>query len=620
MFDRFSLKSVLLGGCCIILPISYATGDNVVSNPLGTIRPAAAPVQTIAVMPQTMASVVAAPAIQPAVAPVMPAVAVQMPATTVVPVVTQQPQAPAAAAVVPAAYSVASLPAAQAVMVRPGDNPFATSPQVVNMPAAAARPTSLNAAPAAAPQPPSASAAEEGASTVDETALRYYATQRDLKRLGAEIRRLKALYPTWEAPEDLFDPPTNISEQPLWEMFGRGDFAGVHNEVARLQGDNPNWKPSADLQTKLALAEIRTLMQRSFAQRNWPQVVELAESTPALMVCQDMNSIWLTAESLARTQDFARSFELYKYVLSNCSNRDERLATVQKASLLLPEAGFSSLVAMGRPLANGSPEFESVSLDPLRNRMGSIAQGTPTTGAINADQLQRLADYTQKTQSAPDASLFGWYYYSQKSWEASYQWFSFANQVSSDAKSLEGMILNMRNLDHEVEAMALAKKNLELTPEITKIYIELMADQMTDEKPPVFKSEDLKQFETLVLEHESALGTQALGWYMLSQKNTADASRLFDKSVSFEPTEGGVVGQAVIASRAKRWSAVSAIKSKYGARFEGLSDVTVYQAKYVPKKVRTTTKKKETQSEMFAKLFGNFEKGEKGSKQYAADY
>ena len=128
------------------------------------------------------------------------------------------------------------------------------------------------------------------------------------------------------------------------------------------------------------------------------------------------------------------------------------------------------------------------------------------------------------------------------------------------------------------------------------------------------RSEDLKQFEQLVLEHESALGTQALGWYLLSQKNTADASRLFDKSVSFEPTEGGVVGQAVLAARAKRWSTVSAIKKKYGDRYSGLADVNVYQAKYVPKKVRPVRKK--TQPDMLTKLFGNYEKDGRGSNRH----
>ena len=64
-------------------------------------------------------------------------------------------------------------------------------------------------------------------SEVDETALRYYAQTRDLKRLGAELRRLKTLYPDWDAPEDLFDAPTNISEQPLWDIFGSGDQATI---------------------------------------------------------------------------------------------------------------------------------------------------------------------------------------------------------------------------------------------------------------------------------------------------------------------------------------------------------------------------------------------------------
>ena len=50
---------------------------------------------------------------------------------------------------------------------------------------------------------------------IDDSALRYYATSRDLKRLGAEMRRLKTLYPDWQPPKDLFSPVASVNEQ-LW--------------------------------------------------------------------------------------------------------------------------------------------------------------------------------------------------------------------------------------------------------------------------------------------------------------------------------------------------------------------------------------------------------------------
>lgn len=585
MFNRLSLKSVLLCGCCLILPISYATGENGSSSPLGTVLPA---VSTQGFPPSAVQVGSVIPSVLPSRTP-QPDNMVQLPAPVTRVGMTVMPTTPASTTPVVFQIAPKGVPV-QTIPLRPGENPFAPSPRAQ---ASAGTASGLNEdrpslETPTAPKVPSDATVQQN-KTVDETALRYYASQKDLKRLGAEIRRLKALYPDWEAPENLFDEPTNVSEQPLWDMFGRGDYAGVHNEIARLQVDNGNWKPSADLQNKLALAETRTLMERAFAQRNWNQVIMLAEATPSLMVCEEMNAIWLTAESLASIQDFSRSFDLYKYVINTCDNANERLATVQKASLVLPESGFISLAMMGKRLPDGTSEFEDVAFNPLRSKMGNRARGDVLSEPISNDELQRFAEFVQRKQLKNDAALFGWYYYGQEVWDPAYQWFIFANLLGYDTKNVEGMILSKRNLEQVDEAIALAKAHLTESKEISKIYIELVADGLTNETPLVLKGNDFQSFKDLVLEQESALGAQALGWYLLTQKKTAEASEMFDKSVAWEPTEGGVIGQAVVAARAKRWSTVSSIKAKYGNEFEGLAQIKVYRSSYRPRNNSATT-------------------------------
>lgn len=613
MFDRLPLKTALLLGACITIPISQATGDNVNSYPaMGVVipgeaqltnvsapagvqpaMPSFAPVSAIAVVPALPPTVPASVAAPQAVVPTM-----QVPAQIVLP-------APMPEAVTPAA-TIAAQPTAPVILeVAPGQNPFGPSATT-----ASRRPAAQSAA-ASTLQPPapttsrdsleiqiaklSQQADEPKASPqpeVDETALRYYAQTRDLKRLGAELRRLKTLYPDWDAPEDLFDAPTNISEQPLWDIFGSGDYVRVRTEMAKLQSENPNWKPSQELLDKLALAETRKLMERSHAQRNWGQVVTLAEGSPQLMVCAEMNTMWITAEALAQTRDFARAFDLYKYIITTCEDPMERLSTVQKASLLLPEAGTRSLVALGNILPDGTGEFDDVSFDLVRRKMGLIAQGNGPATGLTMEELQRFSDYVQRSFSAADAELFGWFYYGQQSWEASYHWFVSATRMTTNPKSVEGVILTLRNLQHREEALQLARQYATQTPELKKIYIELVSAGLTDQESPLSLDEnELKTFENYIFEQKSALGAQALGWHRLENKQTKDASRLFQQSIEWEPTEGGVVGLAVLASRAKNWGRVAAIKKEYGAKFAALEDVKVYRPKVTQK--RTTAKPKE---------------------------
>lgn len=609
MFDRFPLKTALLLGACITIPISQATGDGVNNFPaMGVVVPGGVVLSNVSVPAGVQPAMpsfapVAAPSLPPVIPPTMAAPQPVMPA------------APAAAQVVlPAPMPepttpMAMAPQAAAPIIRdvaPGENPFGPSQAT-----AAKRPT-VQPAPAASSAPAPAAAtprdsvelqiarlsqqAEEPVVAtrpeVDDTALRYYAQTRDLKRLGAELRRLKALYPSWDAPEDLFDAPTNISEQPLWDIFGSGDYVRVRTEMAKLQSENPNWKPSQELLDKLALAETRRLMERSHAQRNWAQVVSLAEGSPQLMVCAEMNTMWITAEALAQSRDFARAFDLYKYIVTSCEDPNERLSTVQKASLLLPEAGTRSLVALGAVLPDGTGEFDNVSFDLVRRKMGQIAQGNAATG-LTLDELQRFSDYAQRSFSAADAELFGWFYYGQQSWEASYHWFVSATRMTTSLKSIEGVILTLRNMEHRNEALQLARQYANQTPELKKIYIELVSAGLTDQDTPLVPTEEeLKTLEAYVFEQKSALGAQALAWHRLDNKATKDATRLFQQSVEWEPTEGGVVGLAVLASRAKNWGRVASIKKQYGEKFAALDNVKVYRPKVVAK--RPPAKPKET--------------------------
>ena len=616
MFNRIPLKTALLAGACIIVPLSQATGDNRTSFPaMGIVIPGGVGVSNVSALagqPPVM------PSFQPAAAPVVaPAAPAVMPTTMVAPPSVLPAAQPPAQVVLPAAMPGAAAPAdpiaaqQRAPVIRdvaPGENPFAPSVATTAR-RPAAQPTATG--PAAQPAgiaPPADSIetqiaklsqkAEEPAVAsrpeVDEAALRYYAQTRDLKRLGAELRRLKTLYPDWDAPEDLFDAPTNISEQPLWDIFGSGDYVRVRTEIAKLQSENPNWKPSQELLDKLSLAETRRLMERSYAQRNWAQVVSLAEATPQLMVCAEMNTMWITAEALAQSRDFARAFDLYKYVVTTCEDPNERLSTVQKASLVLPEAGTRSLVALGNILPDGTGEFDSVSFDLVRRKMGMVAQGQGPANSLTMDELQRFSDFVQRSFSADDAELFGWFYYGQQSWEASYHWFVSATRMTTSMKSVEGVILTLRNMQHRDEALQLARQYAAQTPELKKIYIELVSAGMTDQETPLSPSkEELETFETYVFEQKSALGAQALGWYRLDNKATKDAARLFEQSVEWEPTEGGVVGLAVLASRAKNWGRVASIKKEYGEKFASLDDIKVYRPKVTVKKTVETPKKKQ---------------------------
>ncbi len=430
---------------------------------------------------------------------------------------------------------------------------------------------------------------------IDETALRYYAVQRDMPRVGAEIRRLKSLYPDWEPPVDLFVEPSSVNEQPLWDLFASGQFAAERAKIIELKGLNPNWVPSTDLMTKLEDAEARQAMKVAYNAGNWEQVVAVGQSRGSVLVCSQIEPLWQVGESLARMRNYAMSFEIYKYALVNCGDPVERLSTVQKAAKVLPPTGISALVLLGRPLPDGTSEFDSIGFNDLRHRISAAINEDFDVDPVDPSEMERFAAFVRATRTPDDIGLIGWYYYSMEEWNAARAWFALGAKISKSPKFLEGQVLSLRSAGEIEPALKLANMVKARSPELTKEYIELVSAIITDpDAGLILKGSELKTFEDVVLKARSALGAQAIGWNYVADEELADAEEWFDTSMAWEITEGGVIGRAVVASRLQHFQTLSTLKANYGDEFEDLDKFKIYTVK--TKKKTASGSKKVTQA------------------------
>ncbi|GGE23330.1 hypothetical protein GCM10011390_48460 [Aureimonas endophytica] len=478
--------------------------------------------------------------------------------------------------------------------VAPGENPFAAPPAPIQAPAAAAtlrpgiNPFAAAPAPAAAPAtatpaspfeptPPPADAAkaEDGATdgAVDETALRYYASTRNLARVGAEIRRLKALHPDWQPPADLFAQKAAVDESELWDLFAKKDFAGLDAAMAARVKAQPDWKPSDDLAGKVAVERARFEIGSAASRSDWNGVVTAAGKNAAALTCGNIDLLWSLGEGYARLQNFARSFDLYSYILKSCDDPAQRMATYQKAALLLPPQGMESLAALGRPQPDGRDEFGSLRFDPLRRQMAAVASGDAGSGPDQA-QLDGFAAAVATSRSQGDALLFGWYLYALKDFSGATAWFKAAGQLGPDPKAIEGQILALRSGGQTDEAVSLAFTNRARAEEIAKLYIEMISTRLTEnDAAAVLDAATIRDFSGAVDQARSALGAQSLGWNLLAQNRLDDARGWFEKSVSWQPTQEGVTGLAVVAARSKNPKELREITQRFGNDFPELASL-----------------------------------------------
>ena len=197
------------------------------------------------------------------------------------------------------------------------------------------------------------------AGMVDESALRYYASQKQTARMKAEAARLKQLYPGWVEPTDLDTlQPSPPEEAPLWDLFTAGRFDDLDAAIAARRAADPNWRPSDELSRKLLRASFRSRLKALTTARKTADIVTLYRADPSALDPSDVESYWTTAEALASEGGAAGSDEalaLYKTVLDTSNDTSVRLATIQKAMSTLPMALAEKLIAIGRTDAKEAP-------------------------------------------------------------------------------------------------------------------------------------------------------------------------------------------------------------------------------------------------------------------------
>ena len=377
------------------------------------------------------------------------------------------------------------------------------------------------ARPADAASVPVGSPVQDG--KLDLSALYYFASQNDLGRVAAEIKLLRVKNPDWQPPDDLFGTASGVDEQPLWDLFAKHDYVALHAKMAELKQGTPSWQPSSNLTGKLALAEANDALVKTSDAKQWPAVIEVATANKMLLTCANVDALWRTGEALARTGDEPRAVEAYRYVLSSCDSPKERLATAQKASVVLPTtSALDSLLQMERRLPDGHGEFEEIRLDRFRRNIGAAIESAsaPTPVAAELDAITASA----KTPAGhADAELLGWYAYAHRDYPMAQRWFRTALETGTSQKAAEGLVLALRDNNQNDEARAAAVQFAGIDPINRKLMVDVVAAGLTDPAAHAPTPEQMTAFTQAVQDVKSQDGAEALRWYADNRHDAAGA-------------------------------------------------------------------------------------------------
>ncbi|KQO83706.1 tetratricopeptide repeat protein [Rhizobium sp. Leaf262] len=423
-------------------------------------------------------------------------------------------------------------------------------------------------------QPATTPPAPTQPAAVDESALRYFAAQGDTARLQAEIARLKVLYPNWTPPADPLAVPEQGDPQleTMWQLYANGRYAEVRKAIADRQVEDANWQPPANLTDMLKLAEARQRLVNSSDLKQYNAVVETAAANPELLTCSEVDALWRLAEAFVRIDKPERARDAYNYVLSNCDGSSERLATVQKASTLLPMAMMDDLLAKEKQGPDGQLEFEPVKDDLARQFVADAGEDKSVT--VPPAYLLRLERLAESNKTASDALLLGWYNVRREKVADAEKWFRSARETEDSASASEGLALALISRGDPQEAEEVMYKWRDSSDDSRKTYLAATANLLALDPPVALEPEVLKRMADVAVSEKDAATAQEFGWYSRAFQQPQLAVQWFTTALDWKADdEASAYGLALSYQDLNNSAEVRRLQQQWGSQSQRILDI-----------------------------------------------
>ena len=417
----------------------------------------------------------------------------------------------------------------------------------------------------------------------DEAALRYYVSLNQKDRVATEIARLRAFYPGWEPPTDLYDPPVPAGpdEGALWDLFGADKMTELAAEIARRKVAEPGWEPSPDLQQKIKRKIARIKIMNFWKQGRWQDVVDYMRGTDG-DVEADVDVLWTVAEAYARTKQIADAQRVYEGILRSDKDPGERLATIQKAMGAMRMADVEPIIAlMNDHRPDGSSELAPIMVDIARARISAFLHDE-RQDEVADNELQLFEDYARTAQDANQPGLVAWYAYKRKRYQDALDWFKFALERGGDAMIAHGLAHSLRKLDMKRETEEVAYAWREPLVNNAIVFLDILENDLTREIPPFIEEDRLARYGQVTLDLASGEGAQALAWYAYNSCQFDVALAWFQRAVAWLPKEATAYGYALTLRRLKKKKEFTDVVNRYDGLFPKVLEILFPDNYYHP--------------------------------------
>ncbi len=403
--------------------------------------------------------------------------------------------------------------------------------------------------------------------SVDESALRYYASQGQKTRVDAEARRLSQKYPGWRMPDDLYAAkPGRSDEGPLWALYAQDRVDDLQAAVALREADEPGWQPSADLAEKIKQKGLRATIVRLAHDGDWRGVVQNVKASGTVWAQKDAEALWIIGEAFARQNDCAEAYIVYRLLLANHPEPAERIATIQRAIATVPMDYVEKLLAMARPSEDGRGEFDAIGIDITRARIAAFLHDE-SANAVSTPELAAFEAFVRSTDDPNQLGLVAWYAFKRADYREALEWFKLSISHGGDAMIAHGLAHTLRKLEMRREAEEVAYAWREPLVNNAILFIDLLEGDLTKDRPPFIEPGRVARYAKVTVETGSGEGAQALAWYAYNTCQYPMALEWFQRAVAWLPKEATAYGYALTLQRLKRAKEFREVVNRYDGLF-----------------------------------------------------
>lgn len=411
---------------------------------------------------------------------------------------------------------------------------------------------------------------------VDTSALRLFFQQGDEERVAKEIARLQRVHPDWQPPEDLRDlaEPFDQFSKKFWLLFSAEKYqesSALLAEHRALHDQTGNVDAMVD---SLERVKQRQRLLNAFSVAQYKKVIQIADSDPSMVRCDDPEVLWGLAASLAEDNHIEKAQQAYQYMLLECQDYMDAKTAFWKATEHLD---FEQLVALQSSLSGERAKgLQGIIVEIHRQHIIAWTEkwvpgmGKPDE-ALEAHAAS-LADSYAEAPTAEDALLLGWFYRTSAEREVMHKWFEQAYQLSPTFETAEAVSLSFMENAHYEEAESFMYDWLSFgaTERAVEIYLSIAANFISHldvELSGYLSAENIEKVERIsdvaISEKDTTLA-QGLGWLAFKLDDISLAEKWFRSSLMWDPEmEPAAYGLALIYLHFNNAAELQAIQSQW---------------------------------------------------------